>query len=511
MNRRLAICLSITLIVVIVVSTYAAIKSSWFAAPVAAKKPFYVGVTYCGNNVTEAEQLIDRVKVYTNLLVVQSGPLMDNFTRMEQICDYAVNSGLNIIVYYSRNGDANNTCSQFANVAPSRYGSHFLGLYFNDEPGGKLLDHYSNMLLKVNTDDSISVDSNGQYDSFWNTTTSISKAVDFLNSGEIDIWASYINFQNPTDDVNNETVYCTNGTIYFSSTPTSTESKLKPLYLWYLPNGTVLDKLDKNGVAVTGYGSISGFEPYQQVWDSRPIKTYSDLANDYVYTQRHYLGTDAIGNSSNVNLLTSDYALYWFDYKAGYNTLFAELFGTKTDSQTLALIKGAADMQGKSWGAMIEWANRTTITLQTGTQIYNEMRQAYRDGAEYAVVFNYQGEQQVQNNNSTTTFSSSGLLQDTQFAAMEKFWSNVVENPKETNNVKAKDALVLPASFGGGMRNKDDGTWGYWNPDNTTQQVWNTLQSSLAKYGSKLDIVYDDSAYPTAGRYQHVVYWNQTT
>ena len=36
--------------------------------------PFYVGVTYCGNNVTEAKLLIDRVRNYTNLFVIQSGP-----------------------------------------------------------------------------------------------------------------------------------------------------------------------------------------------------------------------------------------------------------------------------------------------------------------------------------------------------------------------------------------------------------------------------------------------------
>lgn len=260
MKKWLAVTLAVIVIVVVAVSAFAAMGDFELSSPsaqVAAKKPFYVGVTYCGDNVTEACQLVEKVKGYTNLFVVQSGPLMNNLTAMEQICDYAVNAGLYIIVYYSRNGDADNTCSQFVNVAPSRYGSHFLGLYFNDEPGGKLLDHYSNLLLKVNTDDSISVDSNGQYDSFWNTTTSISKAINFLNSGEIDIWDSTINFQNPTDDVNNETVYCTNGTISFSSTPTSTESKLKPLYLWYLPNGTVIDKLDENDAAVTGYGNIS--------------------------------------------------------------------------------------------------------------------------------------------------------------------------------------------------------------------------------------------------------------
>jgi len=179
--------------------------------------------------------------------------------------------------------------------------------------------------------------------------------------------------------------------------------------------------------------------------------------------------------------------------------VFAELFGKQIDAQTLALVKGAADLQNKNWGVMIEWANQAPITLQTGSQIYNEMRQAYEDGAEYAVVFNY-----------SPSANGTGLLQDQQFAAIQRFWADVVQNPKDTNNVTGRDALVLPENYGWGMRNLNDTIWGLWSPDNDSQQVWSAVQSSLAKQGSKLDIVYSDPAYPTTGRYQHVYYWNQT-
>ena len=81
MKKRLVIVLSLVIITVIAVSTFATIEIyTPFSTAVASKKPFYVGVTYCGDNVTEAEQLIDRVKNYTNLFIVQSGPLMDNGT-----------------------------------------------------------------------------------------------------------------------------------------------------------------------------------------------------------------------------------------------------------------------------------------------------------------------------------------------------------------------------------------------------------------------------------------------
>lgn len=106
--------------------------------------------------------------------------------------------------------------------------------------------------------------------------------------------------------------------------------------------------------------------------------------------------------------------------------------------------------------------------------------------------------------------NGTGLFQGEHFAALQSFWTNVVQNSSETNNVKARNAIVLPNDYGWGMRNPNDNIWGLWQPDNRSQQVWNALQASLSKYGSKLDIVYDDSTYPVAGRYQQVYYWNQT-
>jgi hypothetical protein len=67
-------------------------------------EPFYVGVTYCGDSVSEAKQLIDKVKNYTNLFVLQSGSLQygHRLSEIRQIVDYAVDSKLHFIVYFSQ-------------------------------------------------------------------------------------------------------------------------------------------------------------------------------------------------------------------------------------------------------------------------------------------------------------------------------------------------------------------------------------------------------------------------
>lgn len=505
MKKWLAVFLSLVIVAVIVVSAFAAIELYMPADVVASKKPFYVGVTYCGSSPAEAEQLVDKVKSYTNLFVVQSGPLMSNLTAMEQICDYAVNSGLNIIVYYAHNGDAANTCDSFLSIAQTRWGSHFLGLYYNDEPGGKMLDNVDN-ILENSTGTQVVTSRDSIQESYEEQSNNITTDYDytFYSSGEID---AGIQLAYPDSSIQINTItYFTNDTVSLSVMNESAGGRTSfgPT-LWYQPNGIVQNA---NGTVVTDQGDISQFEPYQQLWDSRPLQTYAEAANMYVSTQQNILGS--IGNQSDVKLLTSDYGLDWFDYQAGYDVVLGQLGWNQSVTQDIALVRGAADMQGKSWGTMITWASQTAPYLMSGNQMYNAMRQSYESGAEYVVVFNYAGQTSGTSLNGTVSNSGSGLLQDQQFAAIQKFWIDIVENPKETNNVKAQDALVLPYNYGWGMRNPSDTIWGLWQADNSSQQIWSALQTSLTKYGSNLDIVYNDPAYPTSGRYQQVYYWNQT-
>jgi hypothetical protein len=471
---------------------------------VAEKKPFYFGVTYCGNSTTEAKQLIDQVKNYTNLFVIQSGPLMSRLSAVEEICDYAVDSGLNIIVYYGYNGAANNACANFTKIAESRWGSHFLGLYYNDEPGGKMLD--SSVSLVDPNGTSVNAGMDGSLYVYANFSENPRINRTFYGSGNMEIHVDY-KYPDGSSEMNT-TSYFTNGTIYFSA------SRMLPNYtvisepeLWFYPDGTVEDE---NGTIVTDHGSISQFTPYQQVWDSRPLQTQDEVANLYVNAKRQILSS-TIRNQTNIKLMTSDYVLYWYDYLSGYDTVFAQLGWNNNPTQEIALIRGAANLQSKEWGTMIAWQSNNPPYLQIAEQMYNEMVQSYESGAKYVIVFNYNITADRPNTSGNVTSTSDcGLLEAEHFEAMEKFWNDIVLNPQKTNNVKAEAALVLPNSYGSGMRYFQDKLWGLWNSTSTLDQIWSQLQSQLERYGQKLDIIYDDPAYPVNGKYDQVIYWNQT-
>ena len=140
----------VTSLILIVTVLLAAIFGSLFflnqsqSQNVKAEK-FYVGVAFCGNTTAEAKLLIDRVKGYTNLLVLQSGPVSKNETATNDICNYAVQAALSIVVYF---GDLNPRVLtnetrwrvDWVNSAKQRWGERLLGVYYYDEPGGIWID-----------------------------------------------------------------------------------------------------------------------------------------------------------------------------------------------------------------------------------------------------------------------------------------------------------------------------------------------------------------------------------
>jgi hypothetical protein len=410
------------LIVILAVSVLAVYMSYSSGNQVKANSNAYVGVAFGGNTIAEAKALIDRVKGYTNLFILDSGrnPISRNQSSVEEICDYAVSGGLSVIVNMGIDVVDNKSDSTWFWQVPindtkqrwtERWGDKFLGIYYNDELGGTQLD------------------------------------------GDWGNWFRRINGENLKDIGWNTTDY---------------------LYQVYLK---MLDAM------------VNGTKP----------QNYDVEANFFVQgVLKMDPGLVAL-NDAGITAYTSDYGLYWWDYLGGYNVLFTELGWNCSVAEQIALVKGAARLQDKEWGAIITWKYDDAPYLDSGDQIYNQMLTSYQAGAKYIVVFNY-----------PYNGTDYGAMTDEQFIAIERFWNDITK--KQFTDLSAPTAvLVLPKNFGWGMRNPNDTIWGFWITDDRTQQVAIATSDLLAMYGATLDIVYEDPAYPVTNvSYQHVYYWNQT-
>ncbi len=229
--------------------------------------------------------------------------------------------------------------------------------------------------------------------------------------------------------------------------------------------------------------------------------SYSEAANTFVESISSINSTLDLKRRG-IPMFTSDYALYWFDYLAGYDTVFVELAWNHSRAQNIALCRGAATAQGKDWGAILTWTYDEPPYLASGPEILGDMLTAYEAGAKYVIVFNY------------PTYPEDnpyGILSEEHFSAMQQFWTYMRQYPEYHGKEKAQAVFVLPKDYGWGMRNPQDTIWGLWRTDTASQQIWTQLQNKLQQHGSKLDIVYDDSAFPLAGKYSQVYYWNQTS
>ena len=377
----------------------------------------FFGVTFGGNTTSEAKLLIDEVKEYTNLFVVDNWDVGMNEILLTDICDYAVAAGLYIMVYfdfllfpynYSIAGIYNSTWNvygveafhvEWLTSAGERWGDKFLGVYLADEPGGNQID----------------------------------------------------------------VGYWTGDTTTFGR-----------------PN--------------TAFANVS---------------SYSDAANRYVRSIRRGSGMNWLVNSSfagsipnatggSIPVFTADNALYWWDYLAGYNVVFAELGWNHNEAQHIGLCRGAANVQGKDWGAIITWATNDPPYLATGTQLLQELNTAYTAGAKYVIVFNW------------PQINPFGALTDEHFKVLEAFWNQIHTSPR--NVVKTGQvALVLPKDYGWGMRQGDDRIWGLWPADDLSPQIGEKIATLIEQYELNLDIIYDDPLFNYTEKYSTIYYWNGTT
>jgi hypothetical protein len=381
LNRKLAILTTILLIVLIILTLFLAIN---LLSNQTASRQFYVGVEYAyGNNQTaqvqviQVQALVDKVKAYTNLFVMDSVGLTSNSTALSEACDYIFNAKLNFIVLFTGLDRYSYNITQWMVEAKSRYGGAFLGIDRYDEPGGNQLDNGTFQLIKDTT----------------------------------------------------------------SYTQTA-----------------------KNYVA-----NLTAFPNY-----------YSQFAP---------------------KVFTADYGLFWFDYDSNYNAIFAEFVGNQSRQRIIALDRGAAKAFNKDWGVIVTWKYQDQPPfLESGNDLYADLSLAYSAGAKYAVVFSY------------PNITAYGTLTDEHFVALQKFWTTLQNDPGSLGLNKAEVAYVVPADYGFGFRYPNDTIWGLFPADNQSAKIYADVETLTAAYGSRFDILYDESQIitPLLGSYHQVFYWNQT-
>jgi hypothetical protein len=189
-------------------------------------------------------------------------------------------------------------------------------------------------------------------------------------------------------------------------------------YINYYQNGTI--KLEENLDAehnfyttdsnITKYaGSILS---YEELLTQNPIQTYDDATN--VFMDMNKESVEAINknqlSTENILVFTADYGLYWWDYKGGYDVVFAELGWNHSVAQQIGLVRGAANLQGKSWGTILTWKYTTPPFLAGGEEMFEQMKMSYDAGAEYVIIFNY-----------SEDHTNPNILQEEHFQALERF------------------------------------------------------------------------------------------
>jgi len=344
---------------------------------------FYIGIDVAYDNVTEIKSLIDEVGAYTNLFVIGCTAISHNTTKLDDMCQYLYDRGLSFIVYQEWPLEyrfRQTVVSNWLETAKNRWGDHFLGICYLDEPGGRQLD--------LITD-----------------------------------WMVVFDAYNATDASNQ----------------------------------------------------------------------FNDRVSDSVNWFRN-----GYSNWTDVSLFVSDYALYWFDYKAGYDTLLAQFGWNYSRQLNVALCRGAATVQNKDWGTIVAWEYTVPPYIESGEKLYEDLVLAYENGAKYMVVFDSDEEY-------TQT-----ILKQEHLDALKQFWEYVQDNPRQANPVNDRVALVLPEGYAYGFRGPKDKIWGLWEANQFSMELSVHINSLLEQYGTRLDIIYEDGLEEGNNYgYSKLIHWSE--
>ncbi len=227
---------------------------------------------------------------------------------------------------------------------------------------------------------------------------------------------------------------------------------------------------------------------------------YTDARNQFVAHLENLLqvGTSNSNEIEGVQTFSSDYALYWFDYKAGYDIVFAEFVWNYSRQLNIALCRGAAIAQNKDWGVMITHTYTEWPYFESGAKLYDDMVFAYENGAKYIVIFD---------SNEDYTH---GTFDMEHLQALKDFSEYAHDNPRYIEPTSKRSAFVLPKDFAYGFRGPDDKIWGLWEADTLSYGISSQLGNLLQEYGNSLDIIYDDEVDYNSLGYEKFIFWNGT-
>jgi len=227
--------------------------------------------------------------------------------------------------------------------------------------------------------------------------------------------------------------------------------------------------------------------------------TYTEVANAYFQNLTQFPN---YYQKFVPQVFTSDYGLYWFDYKSNYSSIFAEFVGNESRERHIALCRGAAESFGRDWGVIVTWKySFQPPYLESGSELYTDLSLAYSSGAKYAIVFSY------------PQIGTYGTLTNDHFSALQKFWNTLQNNPGSFGSNTPEVAYVVPADYGFGFRNTKDTIWGLFPSDELSSKIFEDTNTTLpTKYGSRFNILYNEPEIitPLLGNYSKVFYWNKT-
>jgi len=247
----------------------------------------------------------------------------------------------------------------------------------------------------------------------------------------------------------------------------------------------------------------ASYRVVREGWVADNYKNWTEAADKYVNTAfiyLHHMIEDQMCGLD-LTLFTSDYALYWFDYKAHYDVVFAEFGWNYSRHINVALCRGAANVQNRDWGVMITWEYTQPPYLEYGEELYDDLVLAYESGAKYILVFD------------TDKNYTQSTLQPEHLYALKRFWQYAIDNPRPSNPPSNRIAYVLPKDYGYGFRGPNDTIWGLWEAANYTDsfRISTEVGRLLDRYPNNLDIIYDDGL-ETNNSYGYglIIFWNGT-